>query len=72
MKNKKCLGCGKEKSLYINQGILLCSVCNHVVNLKIKENFQKGKTTKVLDIIMELNEWSENELFHNHKEMIKE
>lgn len=67
MKIKKCLCCCKESKVIIfNQSINLCPVCNHIVNNKINYNYQNNKSIKVLDIINEINNWNDKDLYNAH------
>ncbi len=67
MKEKKCLCCSKvSRTMILNQSINLCPVCNHIVNNTINYNYQNNKSIKVLDIIKEINNWNDKDLYNAH------
>ncbi|MDN5130437.1 hypothetical protein [Aliarcobacter butzleri] len=73
MKVKKCLCCSKEsKVMVFNQSINLCKVCSYIVNNKINYNFENKKSTNVLDIIKEINEWNDKDLYKAHLSLTEE
>jgi hypothetical protein len=73
MKVKKCLCCCKESKIMVfNQSINLCPVCSHIVNNKLKYNFQNRKSTNVLDIIKEINNWNDKDLYNAHLSLREE
>ena len=73
MKVKKCLCCKRESKITIfNQSISLCPVCNHIVDNKINYNFQNKKSIKVLDIIKEINDWNDKDLYNAHLSITEE
>ena len=67
MKEKKCLCCCKVSRITIlNQSINLCPVCSHIVSNKMNYNYQNNKSMKVLDIIKEINNWDDKDLYNAH------
>jgi hypothetical protein len=72
MKEKKCLCCCKGDNGLVNyQSINLCSVCRYIVSNKINYNFQNKKSTNVLDIIKEINDWSDKDLYNAHLSLME-
>ncbi len=67
MKAKKCICCGKESRIMIfNQLVSLCPICNHIISNKMNYNFQNKKSTNILDIIREINNWDDKALYNAH------
>lgn len=69
----KCICCGVETSrTIINSGVELCYLCSHIVSNKIKENFYNNKQSDVFQIIKEINNWTDKDLFIQHKKIIND
>lgn len=72
MKEKKCLCCFKVSRITIlNQSINLCPVCSHVVSNKMNCNYQNNKSIKVLNIIKEINNWDDKDLYNAHLSLME-
>jgi len=73
MSIEKCLCCGNKDSYMVSyQSVKLCSVCRYVVSNKLKYNFQNRKSTNVLDIIKEINNWNDKDLYNAHLSLREE